>query len=150
MRAFATLVATLSLVSLPAVAADADAVVIPWGAWLSASVETLVTVMAALVGWAVRRVPGAWADGMRSEQVDALLYRAIGYGVNAVAGASREKELTVTIANDVLREAARYAVEHAPKLVAWAGGEAAIREKILARLVVEPKASLADLPQAAR
>ena len=69
-------------------------------------------------------------------RVDQLLAHAVDYGVNTTQGAVRGRTLDVATGNAVLAAALRYAVEQAPTIVALAGGEALVRDKIVARLDV--------------
>lgn len=135
------------------IATDPTAVVIPYGEYLSAAVPYIALVLSAVAMWSLRRLPGRWAALAnewlaigQTARVDQLLQKAISFGVNSVAGASKDKSLTVEIANPVLREALRYALEHAPELVAkFAGTPEALGEKIWARLNVAPEVAKPDI-----
>lgn len=118
-------------------------VTVPWGEWLAAAAPDATTILAAVVLWALRQIPGEVGAWLRTRRVEQLLERAIGWGVNTVAGAARDKVLKMEVASDVLAEATQYAIERAPRsLIAWMGGRAAITDMIWARLQVEEGAGL--------
>lgn len=135
------LLAGFMILSLPALAQDAvaldDAVVIPWGQWLAAIAAFIAANAAAFVAALFRHLPEQWAAAGRTGRVDQLLERAISYGCNMVAGASRDKAMTVAVANDVIEKAAEFALDHGPTAILdWLGGEKMLREKIIARINV--------------
>lgn len=142
------LLAGFMILSLPALAQDAvaldDAVVIPWGQWLAAIAAFIAANAAAFVAALFRHLPEQWAATGRTARVDQLLERAISYGCNTVAGASRDKAMTVAVANDVIEQAAEFALGHGPKAILdWLGGEKMLREKIIARLDVVQEEAVA-------
>lgn len=141
---FATLGVFAFVFGGQAIAADAAAgskVSIPIGDWATAILDVLndlvLPLVVVVVGWAMRVLPSSIAAYLKMMQVDQLLARAVGYGISAVRGAVAGKELTADVGNEVLAEAIRYALAHAPALVEWAGGADALREKIVARLNLE-------------
>lgn len=140
-----SLVATLlavALITMPAaaLAASETQVSIPWGDWLASILtfanEIVVPLVGVVVAWALKQLPPAVAGYLKTLQVEQLLDRAIGWGLTAVRGAAEGKQLTFDIGNKVAAQAVQYAVDHAPTLVAWMGGPAKLKEKILARLDV--------------
>jgi hypothetical protein len=125
-----------------ALAAD-TAITIPWGDWLAELAVFAGTIILAALSWTVRRVPGIWISSQNRAAVEQLLETAIGYGVNTVAGAARGRELDVSTGSAVIDRALSYAVAHGPPaLIDWAGGETALRSKIIARLTAAAEAAL--------
>ncbi len=108
-------------------------VTIPWGDWLTAAAPDIAALVLAAALWLVRQIPGEVGALLRTKRVEQLLDRSIGYGINAVAGAAHGRTLSLDVGSAVLAEAVDYAIEHAPRLVAWAG-EDHLAEKIWARL----------------
>jgi hypothetical protein len=139
----------VGLMMVSAALAAPSAVVIPWGDWLAgvgSAVGDLIAValLAALTALAAR-LPGPIAAIILSARAEQLLERAVGYGVNAVAGAAKGRALTVDVGSEVLAEAARYAIAQAPGLVARLGGAEALRRMIFARLNLDADASAAGV-----
>ena len=124
-------------------ATDTTNVAIPIGTWIANIATTLTMLTVPLVGFMFRRLPSQWANMLMAARVDQLLTQAINYGINATAGASKDKVLTVPAANSVLAHAAQYAVDNAPSLVNLAGGTDLIVKKIIARLEVDAAAGVA-------
>ncbi len=82
-------------------------------------------------------------------RVELLLSNAIGYGLNAVAGAVKGKTLDVDVGNQVLAAALQYAVDNAPGwLQSWAGGPEGLAKKIWARLNLGDGADDSAIPAA--
>jgi hypothetical protein len=134
--------------ALMAAPAHAQAIVdttvdIPLSEWVGILGEWVGPLLAAAALVLVRKLPKQLADiliGMRVEQV---LQKAITYAINAVAGATKDKPLSINVGNEVVATAVQYVVDHAPTwLVKWMGDGDLLREKIIARLDVEAKASL--------
>ena len=147
MRTLLLFIAGLLACTVPGFAAATDTTVtFPVGEWiatLSSLAASIAYPLAAIVvAWAGRVLPSALTGYLGMIRVDQLLERAIGYGLTAVKGAAAGQTLTVDVGNQVLAAALRYAIDHAPHLVQWAGGEAAIKAKILSRLIVVPEASV--------
>ncbi|HTJ56692.1 MAG TPA: hypothetical protein VL418_03895 [Devosiaceae bacterium] len=141
------LVLALLLVG-PALAADPNAVVVPWGDWLVALINFVLPVvgiiLTAALTWLARYLPAALKAYVTTQNIDAaeqLLERGVDFGLNRVEGAAVGKTLDVAVGSRVLATSAQYVIDHGPaKLIAWLGGEDAIRQKILARLSLEPGA----------
>ena len=134
-----------------ALAATGDtSVSVPWGDWVQAAVGLLnqiaLPLVAAIVAWASRILPAALVGYLKMLQVEQLLNRAVGWGLSSVSGAAAGRELKVDVGNQVLAAALTYAIQHAPSLVEWAGGSIALREKIIARLTLEPGATVSTSP----
>lgn len=125
-----TVVALIAaLGAAPAYAADAVAVSIPIGDWISSALVDLASVLVAMASWAVAK----WAPPLvRTYLTEQLLQRAVDYAIAAVKGAAKGKVLTLPVANAVLAEAAQYAVEHAPPTAKWIGDT--LKPKLIARL----------------
>ncbi len=135
----------LLALAAPAYAQDATSTVlsIPWGDWLSDAASTLIMVIGAVVAWGLRQLPARILSIVQTAQLDQLLLKGIDFAINRTAGASKGREMKVDVANEVLATALRYAIEHGPKwMIKWAGGELALRDKIIARLDVEADAAL--------
>lgn len=139
--------AALALAVCSPAFADANTVSAPWGNWVSAGIEQVVlpilaAVLLALLTWAAKFLPAslrAYATTKNTAAVEQLLEKAISFGLKKVAGASAGQSLTLTLGSDVLAQAAQYAIDHGPGwLLDWAGGEDGIRQKILARLDIDP------------
>lgn len=127
-----------------ALAADDTVVSVPIGDWVAGGSEILVPVIVGGLLWLVRKLPGGVVDVIRTMRAEQLLTKAVSYGVNAVAGAAKDKTLTVNVGNAVVAQAAQYAIDNGPGwLVGWLGGEAAIRQKIIARLSLDEAAAVA-------
>jgi hypothetical protein len=123
--------------------APSTEIIIPWGNWLSDAASTVVMVVGAIVAWGLRLLPARILAVVQTAQLDQLLLKAIDFGVNKTAGASKGRELNIDVANSVLAESLQYAITNAPGwMVAWAGGELALRDKIIARLEVKADVAL--------
>jgi hypothetical protein len=122
---------------------------VPWGAWLGELISGAFALLMAALLWMLRRLPASAVAALNmlaglfgQNRVDALLERAVQYGINATKGAVKDRVLTVNVGNEVLERAFEYAVRHAPALVAKFGGLQALREKIIARLNLEADAAV--------
>lgn len=124
-------------------------VAVPWGDWLSELIGAAIALIAAAALALFRRLPAhlvsaldAFAGMMGQGRADALLEKAVNYGVNVTQGAVRGKTMNVKIGNEVLERAFEYAVRHAPTLVKKLGGLQQVREKIIARLDLDENAAV--------
>lgn len=119
-------------------------VVIPVGDWANSVMGFITTyippIVAVLATWLFRNVPAAYVNKANRDAFDHLAEKAIQFGLNKAKEALPEN-ITVPMTNDVIAVAAKYAIDHGPKIVAWAGGAKAIEDKILARLNVTPATS---------
>jgi hypothetical protein len=71
----------------------------------------------------MRKLPANLVAVFGNARVQLLINNAINYGLNAVAGATKDKKLEVDVGNKVLREVLQYAIDNAPGwLRSWAGG----------------------------
>lgn len=142
------LFAALALVALcsPSLAQTAQTagdgqVVIPWGDLLSTSASVIITLAVSVLAFALRKLPASITAVIKTYQVDQLLERAIGYGINSVAGAAKGQSLSVPVGNKVLEVALEYAVTNGSKaLVEWMGGKDIVAQKIVARMDLAPDA----------
>lgn len=129
-------------------ATDTAVVTVPLGTWVasyaSAAVEIVSAFVMAAVAFACRRLPAGVGAIVKGLVTQALVEKAIGFGMNTVAGATKGKALTFDVGNAVLANALNYAVAHVPGwLLSWTGGSAAIRDHIIALLPIEEGHSLA-------
>jgi hypothetical protein len=128
----------LTILAIPAIALAAEAgttVSIPVGTWVSDWMPIVSGGLAALVAWALRQLPSNLIAILGNGRVELLINNAIGYGLNAVAGAAKGKTLSADVGNKVLAEALQYAIDNAPGwLTTWAGGPEGLAKKIWGRL----------------
>lgn len=147
MRAFpkAAALAAAVLVLSVAVAFGADTTVtLPWGDWLNAILAEAMTfigvLLMAIITFAASKLPPAaqaFITAERIKQVEQVLERAIGFGINSLGEKVKGQTISVDVKNEVVEQALQYVIDHAPqKLIDWMGGIDAIREKIIARLPV--------------
>lgn len=147
------LIALLVIVNI-AHAQDTTIVTISWGQivqdWASAILSIALAGLAAAWAWLGRSIPSQVFAILVSLRAEQFLQKAIEYGINAVAEASKDKRLEVNVGNAVLAKALQYIVDNAPGwLIAWMGGKEVIAEKIWARLDLAPGASDAGVKAAA-
>lgn len=161
--ALAALAAALFVVAAPVLAMAADAapetvaqatgettkVVWGWGSAAASVAQALAYIIGLAAAYALRQLPANIVAIFGNARVELLIQNAIGYGLNAVQGAVKDKTLTVDVGNEVLAKALQYAVDNAPGwLQSWAGGPEGLAKKIWARLNLEPAASDAAVPAA--
>lgn len=104
------------------------AVIQQWASALSAVAMVAIT-------WLLRNLPTQVYSILVSARVDQLLKKSVDYGINMVAGAAKDRSLTVDVQNEVLARAIQYVIDNAPKwLQSWMGGPEQIANKIIARL----------------
>lgn len=143
--AILALVATSTVaVAQTAAPSAVDTVVnIPWGDWLYNGATTFIALLTAAVAWGLRLLPARILAVIQTAQVDQILFKAIDYAINKTAGASKGKTMNIDVGNEVLEKALQFVVDNAPKwLISWSGGEAGIREKIIARLDLDANAAI--------
>lgn len=141
--AFLTLLVLLILIPLQAMAQEAGTIVVPVGSWAQHLSEVVGPVLLAVLMWLMRKLPASVVDILKTMKAEQLLTRAVDYGVNAVAGAAKDKVLSVHVGNAVVAQSVQYVIDNAPGwLVRWLGGQEAIAAKIIARLNVEESASV--------
>jgi hypothetical protein len=113
----AALEAAFLMAQASPVVVEPDVVTIPYGEIISAAASYIATALIAVSMWALRFVPGQIRAMLMTMRVDQLLGKAIAFGVNATAGAVKDKVLTIEVSNRVLREALSYALLHGGPLV---------------------------------
>lgn len=122
--------------------ADGTAVTVPWGdivnQLLPALDQILVVVILGLAAFASRHLPG-WAQGLVTNQMltalEPYLQQAVDWGIASVSGASKDKVLSIDVANSVVAQAVQFFVDHAPAfLLAKVGGVDMLRQKIIAMI----------------
>lgn len=124
-------------------------VVWAWGAMLSSLSQTVAWLLASVAMLAMHKLPANLVAIFGNARVELLINNAINYGLNAVAGAVKDKKLEVNVGNQVLREALQYAVDNAPGwLQAHAGGPEQIAKKIWGRLNLGEGADASVIPAA--
>lgn len=115
---------------LPPVAHAADGTVtVPVGDWIVQATSSLASLAVTGLMWVASRWLPTW---IRMQLTEQLLTRAVDYALAVVAGAAKGKVLEVHVANEVIAQASRYAVEHAPETAKWLGDT--IGHKLIARL----------------
>lgn len=120
-----------------------------WGATVSQAGQAIAWILASIAMVLLRQLPANIVAIFGNARVELLLNNAIGYGLNAVQGAVKDKTLSVDVGNEVLAKALQYAVDNAPAwLQSWAGGPEGLAKKIWARLNLGEGASDAALPAA--
>lgn len=136
------LTAAVALIPIVAYAATSDtAITIPYGKLVEDWVPFIASGLAALVAWGFRQLPSNIVAILGNGRVELLINNAIGYGLNAVAGAAKGKTLDVDVSNKVVAQALQYAIDNAPGwLLAWAGGPEGLAKKIWGRLDLPPEA----------
>lgn len=144
-RSLIVLLISLLLLMPEAWAADDTKVTWAWGATLSEWAQAIGAVLGAVIVYGMRQLPSQVVAILNTMRVEQMLQKGIDYGVNAVAGAAKDKTLTVDVGNKVLAEAAQYVLNNAPDwLQKWMGGPDEIVKKIFARLNLEAGASAPD------
>lgn len=127
---FAAVCAAVVDVLFPSAVLAADgSVTVPIGDWIAQATTSIASLCVAALSWVIARWAPTW---VRTQLTEQLLSRAVDYALGAVAGAAKGKVLDVPVANAVLREAATYAVAHAPTTAKWIGDT--LEPKLIARL----------------
>ncbi len=142
-RLFGAITLALAVLVLSTFGASAATVEIPVGNWAATAITFALPFVGAGVIWVLNRIRAPWAQKLRTEAAEQLLAYAISFGFNATAGAVRGKAVSVNVGNEVVARALAYAIANGPAwLLKWLGGEAGIRDKILARLTVPEDAAI--------
>ncbi len=80
----------------------------------------------------------------RTEQLEQLAERALGYAALQIADKLKGQTLTIEIQNELARKAAQYAIDHGSKAILdFAGGNAVLQDKMKARLLTSPAVNAA-------
>jgi len=106
----------------------------------------LIPLLLAIISWVIFKYVPAPLRGIANRiltgQAEQLLEKALQYGINATAGASRDKTLEIPVANEVLRKAANYALANGwPKLIDFLDGPDGVLQKLFTRLDIPVEAT---------
>lgn len=124
--------------AVPATMPVSNTVVVPYGDWISAASDYLVVLIMGLIAFAFRFIPGQLKAFLLTLRAEQLLQRAVTFGINAVAGATKDRAMNVPISNAVLREAVTYALHHGGPIVKkFMGSPTEVAEKVWSRLEIE-------------
>ena len=137
----------VSLSPLYALAAqDATAAVgVPWGLWLASFLDWARTGAIGVIAWAATQFAPPVVKMLLS---DAAIARAVDYAIASVDGACRNQQFSVSLSNEVARQAVRYLVKEEPAVAAWLGDT--IGARVLSQLShIESLPSAAILPPSA-
>jgi len=119
----------------PVVVVQDPVVTIPYGQWIVALQELATPLLLAVLAFLMRSLPEAIVSIIRTAKVDQLLIKGIQAAINQVAGAAKDKKMSVPIANEVIRKVVQYAVNEGPAwLITWMGGPEGIKAKVIARI----------------
>lgn len=123
--------------------ATGEATKVTWaiGATVSQWADAFEAIALAVVAFLLRKIPGQLGNILTTMHVDQVLNKAVDYAINMVKGATKDKELSLDVGNEVLAKALQYVLDHAPTwLQSWMGGQDQIAQKIIARLNLAPDA----------
>lgn len=126
---------------------EGDTVVaVPVGNWIGELLQWArdIAITGAVVAftWLARKLPQTLVNKFLLERAEQLLVRAVDYGINATAGATKGLTLDVNVGSAVVANALDYALEHGPgKIIAWMGGANLIKQKIIARIPLDSVAT---------
>lgn len=120
----------------------ASVVVVPVGGWVEQIApilqDALLALVTGLVAFALRSLPAAirtYVTAGITAQVEQIVDKGIDWAVAAVAGATKDKIWSIPVGNAVVAKAVQYVIDHGPAwLITWAGGQAMITQKIIARV----------------
>ncbi len=121
---------------------DSSIVTVPIGDWATPIVEVFGAILMAAVSSLVAIVVGFAPQWLRplittvvQNAISAFIRQGIGYAIQWVVGFDKGKTIDLNVGSTAVAVALRYVVDHAPDfLLKWAGGEDAIKEKIIALL----------------
>lgn len=135
-------------------AKEDTSVTIEWGNMLNYAVKTLtavfVTVVMGAATWASTFLPGIAGIGYRwflAKYGEKFVQNLTDYAVNAVAGATKDKKLTVNVGLEVVKNAIQRALtlENEDKFLKWLigqlGGAQGIGEKVFRKIDLEEDAN---------
>lgn len=122
---------------------------IPYGSMISGGTEVISKVLLLagtfFLAYASKFLPGIAGVMYRNflmKQAEQLLARAVEYGINATKDATKGKKLDINVGSAVIANAAEYATASGWKfLVDWLGGLEGIKQKVFARVDLEPNAT---------
>ena len=116
---------------------------IPIGTWADYILPVAGALAMAAVVWLLSYLPAPVVAVLKTAQVEQILQRAIDFAINMVQGATKDKVLDVDVGNAVVKQAADFVIKYGPKwIVDFLGGEAGIRDRIIARLQISHKAGM--------
>jgi hypothetical protein len=149
MRIFCAVAMTLAASS--AYAANNTLVDLPWGTFCNDILAALQPAAVSLAGlaltWLTAKLGPDIARALHAAHIDQVMTRAIDAGFAFVEGAEKGKVLEISVANEVLRSAAKYLVAQAPGLFKELGDN--LGQMLVARLsasgALPPQASAANL-----
>jgi hypothetical protein len=147
MRILIALSALVLVLGAPALAADVVpvSVVVPYGEWVGAVLPYAGYALAAVALWGVRMLPPQFSALAHVLQAESLIAAGISYGINTTAGATRDKTLTLHVANPVLAAALEYVLTIAkPSVLAQLGSPAVIAKMIWAKLDLPAESAAPD------
>jgi hypothetical protein len=146
-----TLLAALALACIASSAMADEAaktsVDLPWGDWITAILQPasaiLVPIAAAAVTAGVAKI-SPWASLVLSRtRIQSAIQAGADYGINAVAGATKGKVLTVPVGSAVIAEGVQHVVNTTPQRVLdKAGGAPGIAKMIFRALPLDEHASV--------
>lgn len=139
-----TLVIFAAMIGTAIAQAVTDTVVqIPIGTWADYVLPAAGAIALAAVVWLISYLPAPVVAILKTAQVEQILQRAIDFAINMVQGATKDRVLEVDVGNAVVKQAADYVIKYGPKwLIDFLGGETGIRDRIIARLDISPKAGM--------
>ena len=139
--------------STTTITTSAPQIIIPWGDWLDAIINQIIipimgAVILGFVTWAAARLAPllpanlrALVNAKNTAAIEQLLAPAIANGLKQAAANAAGQQVKLDANSPAVANAAQYAIDHGPaKLIEWAGGPQAIREKIAARIAMMEQA----------
>lgn len=122
---------------------------IPYGSMIDGAAQVISSVLLAagsfFLLYASKFLPGIAGVVYRNflmKQGEQLLERAVEYGINATKNATKGQKLDINVGSAVIANAAEYATASGWKfLVDWLGGLEGIKQKVFARVDLEPNAT---------
>lgn len=131
-------------------AVSAAGVSVPWGDWLTGLLQPvsaiLVPLAAAAVTAGIARVAPWAASVLTRDRVEAAIRAGAEFGQNAVAGAAKNRTLSVDLGSAVVAAGARHVLASAPAhVVRSAGGAEGVATRIFRALPLDPQASAATV-----
>jgi len=128
--------AALAALTLPAQLGDTTTTVqIPVSDVTGAVAQYVALALVGAFMWGFKFLPQQVCAMLMTMRVDQLLTRAVTFGINSVAGATKDRIISIDVGNRVLKEALTYALMHGGTLVKrFAGSPVDLAEKIWSRL----------------
>jgi hypothetical protein len=144
-------VAAMTLAASSAYAANNTLVDLPWGTLCNDILTALQPAAVSLAGlaltWLTAKLGPDISRALHAAHIDQVMTRAIDAGFAFVEGAEKGKVLEISVANEVLRSAAKYLVAQAPGLFKELGDN--LGQMLVARLsasgALPPQSSAANL-----